>query len=397
MTDYKAPNRRLVAVDPKNPEPEHWRDVLPESENLLESIVPVGEKLLAKYLVDAAHECVFVDYNGKNVGKLEIPGLGVVGISGDKGDDEFFYSFTSFASPTTIYKADAKTGEASLFWAPDAGFDPNDYVVERLWYTSKDGTRAPIFVTYKKGLVKNGANSTILYGYGGFNINMTPSFKPTRTPYLDRGGVFAVAVLRGGGEYGEDWHKAGTKTQKQNVFDDFIAAAEFLIAEKFASPETLAINGGSNGGLLVGATLTQRPDLFAAAVPQVGVLDMLRYHKFTIGWAWANDYGTSEESEEMFRYLLKYSPLHNVRKDAKYPATMVMTSDHDDRVVPAHSMKFAATLQANADATDAPLLIRVESKAGHGAGKPVSKIVDEAVDMYAFILFNTQKDKNVEK
>ncbi|MBQ8363843.1 MAG: S9 family peptidase, partial [Thermoguttaceae bacterium] len=248
-----------------------------------------------------------------------------------------------------------------------------------------------------KGLVKNGANSTILYGYGGFNINMTPSFKPTRTPYLDRGGVFAVAVLRGGGEYGEDWHKAGTKTQKQNVFDDFIAAAEFLIAEKFASPETLAINGGSNGGLLVGAALTQRPDLFAAAVPQVGVLDMLRYHKFTIGWAWANDYGTSEESEEMFRYLLKYSPLHNVRKDAKYPATMVMTSDHDDRVVPAHSMKFAATLQANADATDAPLLIRIESKAGHGAGKPTSKIVDEAVDMYAFILFNTQKDKGVEK
>lgn len=397
LTDYKAPNRRLVAVDPRNPAPEYWRDVLPESENLLEAIVPVGDKLLAKYLVDAAHECVFVDYNGKNVGKLAVPGLGVVGISGDKGDDEFFYSFTSFASPTTIYKADAKTGESTLFWAPDAGFDPNDYVVERLWYESKDGTRAPIFVTYKKGLEKNGANSTILYGYGGFNINMTPSFKPTRIPYLDRGGVFAVAVLRGGGEYGEDWHKAGTKMQKQNIFDDFVAAAEFLIAEKFASPETLAINGGSNGGLLVGAALTQRPDLFAAAVPQVGVLDMLRYHKFTIGWAWATDYGTSEESEEMFRYLLKYSPLHNVRKDAKYPATMVMTSDHDDRVVPAHSMKFAATLQANAAATDAPLLIRIESKAGHGAGKPTSKIVDEAVDVYAFILFNTKKDKKSEK
>ncbi|MBR6387408.1 MAG: S9 family peptidase, partial [Thermoguttaceae bacterium] len=287
---------------------------------------------------------------------------------------------------------DLKTNESTLYWKPDAGFDPNDYVSERLWYESTDGVRAPIFVSYKKGLKKDGKNSTTLYGYGGFNINMTPGFKPVRIPYLDRGGVYAIAVLRGGGEYGEEWHKAGTKLQKQNVFDDFVSAAEFLIKEGYASKETLAINGGSNGGLLVGAALTQRPDLFAAAVPQVGVLDMLRYHKFTIGWAWAVDYGTSEDSKEMFEYLLGYSPLHNVKKGVKYPATMIMTSDHDDRVVPAHSMKFGATLQANADPTS-PVLVRIESKAGHGAGKPTAKIVEEAVDIYSFILFNTQPKK----
>ncbi|MBQ9813932.1 MAG: S9 family peptidase [Thermoguttaceae bacterium] len=389
LTDFQASNRRLVVVDSTNPAPENWKDVLPESDVLLEKAYAVGDQLLAVRLKDAAHECVFYDYEGVNQGVLELPGLGVVGFSGNKGDDELFYNFTSITCPSTVYRFDLKTKDSTLYWSPDAGFDPDDYVCERVWYESKDGTRAPIFISYKKGLKKDGRNSTILYGYGGFNINMTPGFKPVRIPYLDRGGVYAVAILRGGGEYGEDWHKAGTKLQKQNVFDDFISAAEFLIQEGYASPETLAINGGSNGGLLVGATLTQRPDLFAAAVPQVGVLDMLRYHKFTIGWAWATDYGTSEESKEMFEYLLKYSPLHNVKKGVKYPATLVMTSDHDDRVVPAHSMKFGATLQANADPSS-PILIRIESKAGHGAGKPTAKIVEEAVDMYSFILFNTQ-------
>ncbi len=389
LTDYQASNKRLVVVDPETPEPENWSEILPESDVLLQGISAVGDKLLATYLKDAVNECVFYDYNGVKQGELELPGLGVVGLSGQKDNPELFYSFTSFVYPSSIYRYDLDTKETKLYWQPDAGFDPNDYTTERLWYESKDGTRAPIFITYKNGLKKDGQNSTILYGYGGFNINMTPGFKPVRMPYLDRGGVYAVAILRGGGEYGEAWHKAGTKMQKQNVFDDFISAAEFLIKEGYASKETLAINGGSNGGLLVGATLTQRPDLFAAAVPQVGVLDMMRYHKFTIGWAWAVDYGTSEDSKEMFEYLLKYSPLHNVKKGVKYPATMVMTSDHDDRVVPAHSMKFAATLQANADPSS-PIIIRIESKAGHGAGKPTAKIVEEAVDMYSFILFNTQ-------
>ncbi len=388
-TDYQASNRRLVKIDPNQPEPEHWVDVIPESENLLESVRPIGDRLIVTYLKDAADECYFYSYEGRQLEELPLPTLGVVGFSGKKDDPEFFYTFTSFVYPATVYRYDLTTGTSTLWRAPKVSFNPEDYTTERQWYVSKDGTKAPIFITYKKGMQKNGKNSTILYGYGGFNISMTPSFKPTRIPYLNHGGVYAVAVLRGGGEYGEDWHKAGTKLQKQNVFDDFIAAAEFLIKEGYASKETLAINGGSNGGLLVGAALTQRPDLFAAAVPQVGVLDMLRYHKFTIGWAWATDYGTSEESEEMFKYLLAYSPLHNVKKGVKYPPTMVMTSDHDDRVVPAHSMKFGATLQELADPSSV-VIVRIESKAGHGAGKPTAKIVEEAVDIYSFILYFTQ-------
>ncbi len=388
-TDYQASNRRLVKIDPNQPEPEHWVDVIPESENLLESVRPIGDRLIVTYLKDAADECYFYSYEGRQLEELLLPTLGVVGFSGKKDDPEFFYTFTSFVYPATVYRYDLTTGTSTLWRAPKVSFNPEDYTTERQWYVSKDGTKAPIFITYKKGMQKNGKNSTILYGYGGFNISMTPSFKPTRIPYLNHGGVYAVAVLRGGGEYGEDWHKAGTKLQKQNVFDDFIAAAEFLIKEGYASKETLAINGGSNGGLLVGTALTQRPDLFAAAVPQVGVLDMLRYHKFTIGWAWATDYGTSEESEEMFKYLLAYSPLHNVKKGVKYPPTMVMTSDHDDRVVPAHSMKFGATLQELADPSSV-VIVRIESKAGHGAGKPTAKIVEEAVDIYSFILYFTQ-------
>ena len=391
LTDFQASNRRLAVVDPQNPVPDQWKDVLPESNELLQSVYPVGDKLLAKYLSDASDKCVFYTYEGKEAGTLELPTLGVVGISGKQNDDELFYTFTSFVYPSTVYRLDLKTNESTLYWKPNVSFNSEDYVTERQFYTSKDGTRAPIFITYKKGLKKDGDNSTILYGYGGFNINMTPGFKPTRIPYLNRGGVYAVAILRGGGEYGENWHKAGTKQEKQNVFDDFISAAEYLIEQRYASKETLAINGGSNGGLLVGAALTQRPDLFAAAVPQVGVLDMLRYHKFTIGWAWATDYGTSEESKEMFQYLLKYSPLHNVRENVKYPATMIMTSDHDDRVVPAHSLKFAATLQDLAS-RDSVVIARIESKAGHGAGKPTAKIIEEAVDMFSFILYYTQKN-----
>ena len=389
-TDYQASNRRLVKIDPRQPEPEHWVDVIPESENLLESVRPIGDRLIVTYLKDAADECYFYSYDGQRLAELTLPTLGVVGFSGKKDDPEFFYTFTSFVYPATVYRYDLTTGTSTLWRAPKVSFNPEDYATERQWYVSKDGTKAPIFITYKKGMKKDGKNSTILYGYGGFNISMTPSFKPTRIPYLNHGGVYAVAILRGGGEYGEDWHKAGTKLQKQNVFDDFISAAEFLIKEGYASKETLAIKGGSNGGLLVGAALTQRPDLFAAAVPQVGVLDMLRYHKFTIGWAWATDYGTSEESEEMFKYLLAYSPLHNVKKGVKYPPTMVMTSDHDDRVVPAHSMKFGATLQELADPSSV-VIVRIESKAGHGAGKPTAKIVEEAADIYSFILHFTQR------
>ncbi|MGI6401755.1 MAG: prolyl oligopeptidase family serine peptidase [Thermoguttaceae bacterium] len=392
LTDLDASNCRLVKVDPENPEPENWQDVLPETDTLLTSVVAIGDRLLVKYLKDAAHECFFYSYDGEKLGELELPGLGVVGITGKKDNPEFFYTFTSFVNPSSIYRYDLATNESAPWWSPEVAFNPDDYETVREWYTSKDGTKAPIFITYKKGMKKDGSNSTVLYGYGGFNINMTPSFKPTRIPYLDRGGVYAVAILRGGGEYGEKWYKAGTKLQKQNVFDDFISAAEYLIKEGYASSETLAITGGSNGGLLVGAALTQRPDLFAAAVPRVGVLDMLRYHRFTIGWAWATDYGTSEESEEMFKYLLGYSPLHNVKEGVKYPPTMITTSDHDDRVVPAHSMKFAATMQELADPSSV-VIIRIESKAGHGAGKPTAKIVEEAADATAFILYYTQQQK----
>ncbi|MDO5309031.1 MAG: prolyl oligopeptidase family serine peptidase [Planctomycetia bacterium] len=392
LTDYQAPKRRLVSVDPEDPTPNNWKDVIPESNVLLESVTPVADRLIAVLLEDAADKCLFYDYNGKELGQIELPTLGVVGLSAKKGSDELFYTFTSFVYPSTVYRCDVKTGASELYWKPQTSFNPEDYVTQRLWYESTDDVKAPIFITYRKDLPLDQPHSTILYGYGGFNISMKPSFKPTRIPYLNHDGIYAVAILRGGGEYGEQWHKDGTKLQKQNVFDDFISAAEFLIKNGYASNETLAINGGSNGGLLVGATLTQRPELFAAAVPQVGVLDMLRYHKFTIGWAWATDYGTSEESKEMFEYLLKYSPLHNVKPDVRYPATMVMTSDHDDRVVPAHSMKFAATLQANAS-KETPVIIRIESKAGHGAGKPTAKIIEEAVDMYSFILFYTTPKK----
>jgi prolyl oligopeptidase len=309
-------------------------------------------------------------------------------------EPEIFYAFTSFTFPTTIYKYDIEKNTSEVFRAPKVDFNPEDYVTEQIFYTSKDGTKVPMFLTYKKGMKKDGKNPTLLYGYGGFNITLNPGFSVMRIPFLERGGIYVMANLRGGNEYGEEWHLAGTKLQKQNVFDDFIAAAEYLIDNQYTSPEYLAINGGSNGGLLVGAVTNQRPDLFRVAVPQVGVMDMLRYHLFTIGWNWASDYGTSEDSEEMFKALYAYSPLHNIKSgaDVHYPAIMVTTADHDDRVVPAHSFKYAATLQA-AETGDEPKIIRIDSKAGHGGGKPMAKVIEEQADIYAFILYNMGIEK----
>lgn len=385
ITDFRAPKKRLVEVDPASPTPEHWRDILPESENTLADVTPTADRLAVTYLKDAAHETAFYDYSGKKLEPLELPTLGVASFSGRKDDPELFWSFTSFVYPAVIYRYDNAEKKSTPLFELKLNFSPDDYMTERLFYTSGDSTKAPIFITYKKGIKRDGSNPTLLYGYGGFNINMTPSFNPGRTVWLDHGGVYAVAVLRGGGEYGQAWHKAGTKLVKQNVFDDFLAAAEFLIAENYTAPKHLAIYGGSNGGLLVGAAMTQRPVLFAAAVPAVGVLDMLRYHLFTIGWAWAADYGTSADSKEMFDALYAYSPLHNIKPGVNYPATLILTSDHDDRVVPAHSFKFAAALQ-EADGGKNPILIRIETKAGHGRGKPLDKQLDEAADLYAFLL-----------
>jgi prolyl oligopeptidase len=314
--------------------------------------------------------------------------LGSVGFSGDKDDKETFYTFTSFTYPATIFKYDLERNESELFLSPKVAFNPGDYTTEQVFCTSKDGTSVPIFLTYKKGLQRDGNNPTLLYGYGGFNISLTPSFSITRLLFLESGGIYAQATLRGGGEYGEEWHQAGTKLKKQNVFDDCIAAAEYLVSNKYTNAGKLAINGGSNGGLLVGAVVNQRPDLFKVAIPQVGVMDMLRYHTFTIGWNWASDYGTSADNEAMFQYLHAYSPLHNIKDGgAPYPAILITTADHDDRVVPAHSFKYAATLQAAATG-DAPKLIRIETKAGHGSGKPVSKVIDEATDIYSFLMYN---------
>lgn len=387
LTNYKAPNQQLMVFDPAKPQLENWQTLIPETENVLESASIIGGKLFLNYLQDASHHLYAYDTEGKKLFEVELPTIGTVGISGNMDENEAFYTFTSYTFPPTIYRYDVTENKASLFRKSEVSFNPDDYVSEQVFYTSKDGTKVPMSITYKKGMKRNGKNPVMLYGYGGFNISLLPSFSITRIPFLEKGGIYAIANLRGGGEYGETWHKAGTKMQKQNVFDDFIAAAEYLIAEKYTNPRKLAINGGSNGGLLVGAALTQRPDLFAVAIPEVGVLDMLRYQKFTIGWAWATDYGTSEESKEMFEYLLGYSPLHNLTKGTDYPATLVTTGDHDDRVVPAHSFKFAATLQA-ANSGKNPTLIRIDVKAGHGAGKPISKIIDAQTDVWVFVMEN---------
>ena len=388
ITNWKASNQQLMEVDPAKPARENWKTILPETENVLEGVSILGGKIVAEYLQDASNHVYTYDFTGKKLAEVELPAIGTVGgFSGDKDDNEAFYTFTSFTFPPTIYRYDVAQNKSEVFRKTEVNFNPEDYVSEQQFYTSKDGTKVPMFITYKKGLKKNGKNPTMLYGYGGFNISLNPSFSVARIPFLEQGGIYVVANIRGGGEYGEKWHKAGTKMQKQNVFDDFIGAAEYLIAQKYTSPEKLAINGGSNGGLLIGACMTQRPDLFAVAIPEVGVLDMLRYQKFTIGWAWATDYGTSEESKEMFEYLKAYSPLHNVKEGVKYPATMVMTGDHDDRVVPAHSFKFAATLQ-HANTGNYPSLIRIDTKAGHGAGKPIAKVIDAQADMWAFVMYN---------
>jgi len=388
LTNWQASNQRLVEVDSENFEQKNWKTIIPETKNVLQSVKLIGGKIIAQYLEDAANHVYAFDFTGKKLFEVKLPTVGTVsGFSGDIEDTEAFYTFTSFTFPPTIYRFDVAQNKAEIFRKVEVAFNPDDYLSEQLFYTSKDGTKVPMFITYKKGIKKDGKNPLMLYGYGGFNISLNPSFNVARIPFLENGGIYVVANLRGGGEYGEAWHMAGTKMQKQNVFDDFIAAAEFLIKEKYTSSKNLVIDGGSNGGLLVGACMLQRPDLFAVAIPEVGVLDMLRYHKFTIGWAWASDYGTSEESKEMFDYLKNYSPLHNVKLGVKYPATMVMTGDHDDRVVPAHSFKFAATLQ-DANNGNYPSLIRIDTKAGHGAGKPIGKVIDAQSDMWSFVMFN---------
>lgn len=386
-TNLDAPNYRLVEVDLSNPAPENWVDIIPETDQVL-SANTAGGYIFGTYLKDAKTQVKQFDYDGKLVREVELPGIGTAsGFGGREDEKTLYYVFTSFTYPSSIFSYDVETGQSELYRQPEVDFNPDDYTTEQVFYTSKDGTKVPMFITYKKGLEMNGKNPTYLYAYGGFNVSLRPSFSTARIIWLENGGIYAQPNLRGGGEYGEEWHVAGTKMNKQNVFDDFIAAGEYLIENKYTSSEYLAIAGGSNGGLLVGATMTQRPDLAKVALPAVGVMDMLRYHKFTIGYAWAGDYGTSEDSEEMFDYLYGYSPLHNLKEGTAYPATMVTTADHDDRVVPAHSFKFAATLQEK-HAGENPVLIRIETDAGHGAGTPISKVIEQQADRYAFVWYN---------
>lgn len=386
-TTLQAPNGRLVKVKASNPAPENWTDVISERKEPL-SISTGGGYFFASYLKDALSLVEQVDLNGKVVRTISLPGKGTAsGFSGKWKDPVLYFTFTSYTQPATIYSLDVKSGKSSIYKESKVDFNPSDFESKQIFYTSKDGTKIPLIITYKKGLVLNGKNPTLLYGYGGFNISLTPGFSTSNIVWMENGGVYAVANLRGGGEYGEEWHVQGTKMRKQNVFDDFIAAAEYLIKEKYTAKEYLAISGGSNGGLLVGAAMTQRPDLFKVALPAVGVLDMLRYHQFTAGAGWAFDYGTAQDSPEMFNYLKGYSPYHNLKDGVTYPATLVTTADHDDRVVPAHSFKFAARLQ-KVHKGDSPVLIRIETNAGHGAGKPTAKIIDEQADKWAFTFYN---------
>jgi prolyl oligopeptidase len=388
LTNYGAPRYRIMTASLASPRIENWKELVPETDAVLASASIIGGRLFLTYEKDAANHAYVYSLDGRLQHEIALPAPGSVGFSGRADDPETFYVFTSYTYPPTIFNYDIANNSSSLYLAPKVAFNPDEYTTEQVFCTSRDGARIPIFITHRKDLVRNGDNPTLLYGYGGFNISLNPGFSASRLALLEKGVIYAVANLRGGGEYGEEWHLAGTKLQKQNVFDDFIAAAEYLINEKYTSPARLAINGGSNGGLLVGATVNQRPDLFRVAVPQVGVMDMLRYHTFTIGWNWASDYGTSADSEEMFRYLKAYSPLHNISNNGRpYPAILVTTADHDDRVVPAHSFKYAATLQAS-NTGEAPKLIRIETKAGHGAGKPISKQIEETADIYSFILYN---------
>ena len=386
-TDLGAPNRKVVTATYPNLSPESWADLIPETENVL-SVNTGGGYLFAEYMVDALSKAYQYDFDGNLIREVALPGLGSVGgLGGKKDATTIYYSFTNYNTPSSSYSYNVENGTSELYWSPDIDFDPDQYISEQVFYTSKDGTKVPMMITYKKGLIKDGKNPTLLYGYGGFNISLTPSFSTANAIWMELGGVYAVPNLRGGGEYGKEWHKAGTQLEKQNVFDDFIAAGEYLIESGYTSSDFLAIRGGSNGGLLVGATLTQRPDLMKVALPAVGVLDMLRYHTFTAGAGWAYDYGTAEDSEEMFDYLKGYSPVHNVKEGVQYPATLVTTGDHDDRVVPAHSFKFAAELQ-NKQSGELPTLIRIETDAGHGAGTPVSKTIDQYADIFGFTLYN---------
>ncbi|MBV9848076.1 MAG: S9 family peptidase [Armatimonadetes bacterium] len=384
VTDLKAPRRRVLAVDTRQPERENWREIIPQSEETLQGVSLVGDQFFASYLQDARAQVRTFSLGGALLGEVPLPGLGSVsGFGGKRRDAETFYSFTSFAVPPTIYRYDIPSATSTVFRQPLLVFDPADYEASQTFYTSKDGTRVPMFLAHKRGLRRDGGNPTYLYGYGGFGASLTPSFSVPLLAWMEMGGLVAIPNLRGGGEYGEEWHQAGTKTRKQNVFDDFLAAAQWLIDNGYTATPKLAIGGGSNGGLLVGACLTQRPDLFGAALPAVGVLDMLRFHQFTIGWAWTTDYGSADDPEQ-FAALLAYSPLHNIRSGTCYPATLITTADHDDRVVPAHSFKFAAALQA-AQAGTSPILIRIETQAGHGGGKPTAKAIEEAADRWAFL------------
>jgi prolyl oligopeptidase len=385
VTDLDAPLKRVIAIDISRPERERWQTLIPEASHVITGADVVGGRFVIEYLQDACSAVSVFETSGKLVRQVALPGLGTAsGFGGRQDNPETFYSFTNYTTPGSIYRYDVASGESSLWKEPQVAFDRTQFESKQVFYTSKDGTRVPMIIVHKKGLKLDGGNPTILYAYGGFNISLTPGFSVSNVVWLEVGGVFAVPNLRGGGEYGREWHEGGMRHKKQNVFDDFLAAAEFLIAEKYTRPEKLAIRGGSNGGLLVGAAMTQRPELFGAAMPAVGVMDMLRYHKFTIGWAWAPEYGSADE-QEMFPTLLAYSPLHNLKTGTKYPATMVTTADHDDRVVPAHSFKFAAALQ-HAHAGTTPVLIRIETKSGHGAGTPTSKLIDAAADGYAFLV-----------
>ena len=393
-TNYDAPKGRIMTADLKQPGLANWKVLIPEQQNVLNGIDVINRQFILNYAQDACDHAFVYSLDGQLRHEVKLPMVGSVGFTGDKKGEECFYTFTSFTMPGTIYRYDMAKNESTLYAQPNVKFRQQDYESKQLFFYSKDGTRVPMFITYKRSMV-NGPRPVLLYGYGGFNIPLGPGFSALRIPFLEQGGIYAQVNLRGGSEYGEEWHLAGTKMQKQNVFDDFIAAAEYLISEGYTSKDKIAIMGGSNGGLLVGACMAQRPDLFRVAIPQVGVMDMLRYHKFTIGWNWASDYGTSEDSREMFEYLKGYSPLHNLKPGTKYPATLVTTADHDDRVVPAHSFKFAATLQECQSATQQqhkeplpPVLIRIDTKAGHGGGKPLAKILEEQADIYSFILYN---------
>ena len=387
LTDLDAPKKRVIAIDTRQPERARWREIIPQGEDVLEGVQIIHDVFVAHYMHDAHSRLRLFALDGRFLKDVALPTLGAVAsISGERKDDAMFYAFTSFLYPTTIFRYDFTQGTSSVFKAPAIDFDPSGYETKQVFYTSKDGTRVPMFVTHKKGIKLDGSNPTYLYGYGGFNISLTPSFSVSVLAWLELGGVYAMPNLRGGGEYGEEWHQAGMHEKKQNVFDDFLAAAEYLIAQGYTTPAKLAVGGGSNGGLLVGAAITQRPELFGAALPAVGVMDMLRFHKFTIGWAWVTEYG-SADSAAQFPYLYKYSPLHNLKAGTRYPATLITTADHDDRVVPGHSFKFAAALQA-AQAGPAPVLIEIETKAGHGAGKPTSKVIEEQADRWAFLVKN---------